>query len=234
MVMSPYEPYTYGYESMDASGLFAGAAGFVLVFLVIFYLIMLAVCITFYVLQALGLYTVAKRRGINHPWLAWVPVGNLWLLGTISDQYQYVAKGRVRNRRKVLLGLIIGMFGVLILACGLAVGAVIGMSDMLSGAMLALVVICYIAYVVLAIVVTVFQYIAYYDLFASCDPGNAVLYLVLSIVFNITLPFFVFSCRKKDLGMPSKPAPQPQLVEEPAEETVEETAEEAVEETTEE
>ena len=35
-------------------------------------------------------------------------------------------------------------------------------------------------------------YIAYYDVFKSCKPKNAVLFLVLSIVFDVTLPFFVF------------------------------------------
>lgn len=56
-----------------------------------------------YVLMAVGLYTIAKRRGIRNPWLAWIPVANSWLLGCISDQYQYVAKGRNKSRRKMLL-----------------------------------------------------------------------------------------------------------------------------------
>ena len=44
----------------------------------IFYAIyMLAVSgfgIAAYVLRALGLYNIAKRRGINHAWMSWVPV----------------------------------------------------------------------------------------------------------------------------------------------------------------
>ena len=39
-----------------------------------------------YVLWSLGVYTIAKRRGIRKPWLSWIPVGNLWILGSISDQ----------------------------------------------------------------------------------------------------------------------------------------------------
>ena len=56
-----------------------------------------------YIFQGLTLSTVARRRGINNPWLAWVPVGNVWMLGCISDQYRYVAKGQVKNRRKTML-----------------------------------------------------------------------------------------------------------------------------------
>jgi hypothetical protein len=32
------------------------------------------------------MYTIAKRRQINHPWMAWVPVVDMYLLGCISDQ----------------------------------------------------------------------------------------------------------------------------------------------------
>ncbi len=29
-----------------------------------------------YILSSLGFYTLAKRRGIRHPWLSWIPVAN--------------------------------------------------------------------------------------------------------------------------------------------------------------
>ena len=63
----------------------------------------LAIGIAAYVLQSLGLYTIANRRGISNPWLAWLPVGNMWILGSIADQYQYAANHKVRNRRNALL-----------------------------------------------------------------------------------------------------------------------------------
>lgn len=68
-------------------------------------LISFGVSVTAYVLTALALYTIAKRRGIKHPWLAWIPVADMWLLGCISDQYHYVVKGQVNNRRKTMLTL---------------------------------------------------------------------------------------------------------------------------------
>ena len=55
-----------------------------------------------------------------------------------------------------------------------------------------------------SITYSVFAYICYYDLFRSCSPKNAVLYLVLSIVVSITMPFFIFACRNSDEGMPPK------------------------------
>ena len=56
----------------------------------------------------------------------------------------------------------------------------------------------------LSIAVTVIGYIAYYDLFRSCKPKNDVMFLVLSIIFNVTLPFFVFACSNSDEGMPAR------------------------------
>ena len=61
------------------------------------------VSIATYVLTALALYTIAKRRGLKNAWLAWIPVADCWLLGSLSDQYQYVVNGQHKSRRKILL-----------------------------------------------------------------------------------------------------------------------------------
>ena len=64
--------------------------------------------------------------------------------------------------------------------------------------------ICIIPMVALAIAVVVIRYVAMYDLYTSCSPQNNVLFLVLSIFFNVTEPFFVFFIRKLDGGMPPR------------------------------
>ena len=172
--------------------------------------------IALYVLRALGLYSIAKRRGINRPWMSWVPVLDLWVLGCISDQYQYVVNGKVRNKRKWLLGLSIAMavlyivFAVLI---GVAVfGAVGGMTGSMNdnqlvatllGPVMGLVV-GVIPLVGIAIAVMAIRYVAMYDLYTSCSPQNNVLFLVLSIFFTVTEPFFLFFIRNKDEGMPPR------------------------------
>lgn len=211
-----YYDYYYDYPSMDAfDSVLGGTAGFVLVFAVLVYLLALAYGILNYVLCSLSMYTIAKRRGIHNPWLSWVPLGNLWILGSISDQYQYVVKGKTRGRRKVLLGLSASVFlmmvPVVIGAVVLALGITGSAASVGAGA--AIILLAYLAIVVLGIILMVFEYIALYDLFVSCNPSNAVLYLVLTIFFGVVLPFFMFSCRKKDLGMvPPRPAyQQPQF-----------------------
>ena len=212
--------------------------------------------IAMYVLQALGMYRIANRRGIPNPWLAWIPVAQMWTLGSISDQYQYVAKGKVKNRRKILLGLQIAMAvcGILIVVMAIlftasavqteltemSVNMDMGLNIEVSnadidmggvGAVIGMVVV-YLAMFAIAIVMMVFTYIACYDLFASCHPDNAAMFLVLSIFFNVTLPFFIFAVRNKDLGMPPRrqqpAAPAAEPVPEPVEEPVVETVVEPV------
>jgi hypothetical protein len=220
--MAPYEFYDYSYMEpaigSAAGSAAAGVLGFFAVFFGIFYLIMLAFSVAKYVLHALGLYVVAKRRGIRNPWLSWIPIAEAWILGSLSDQYQYVKKGKIRNRRKVLLGLEIGTVVSLLVILGSIISMAgsefyAGAGDMLLGASLATLLLGYFALFIVAVVAAVFLYIAYYDYFVSCEPNNAVLYLVLSILIPVTLPFFIFFSRKKDLGMPPKKQPQPPVIE---------------------
>lgn len=55
-----------------------------------------------------------------------------------------------------------------------------------------------------AAALAVFQYISLYDVFQSCNPGTSVVFLVLSVIFPILVPFFLFADRKKELGMPRR------------------------------
>lgn len=184
--------------------------------------------IVVYVLQSLGFYSIAKRRGIHNPWLAWIPVANLWVLGSISDHYQYIVKNKKTSRRKILIGLTIALY-VVAIVLGIVLGLIISIAA-ISGAperasvLLLILVLAYLVLLVLAIILTVFQYIAFNDLFTSCNPNNATAFLVLSIFFSFLLPYFVFACRKKDLGMPVPQQPvQPEVPKYiPAPETVEE------------
>ena len=179
--------------------------------------------IVLYVLRAAGVYTIAKRRGINNPWMSWIPVVDLWVLGCISDQFQYVVKGKEKNKRKWMLGLNIALVVVYIVffvILGVTISSIIvtaagGMgADAVLEAILgpvATMMICIIPKVALAIALTVIRYVAMYDLYTSCNPQNNVLFLVLSIFFNVTEPFFVFFNRNGDEGMPPRRV-QPQYI----------------------
>lgn len=169
-----------------------------------------------YVLSSLALYTIAKRRGLNKPWLAWIPVVNVWILGSLSDQYRYVVKGENKSKRKVLLTLnIINSLLGLVMAV-VCVAALLhiantaiygGMEENILreilGPVLGVVGLC-LPMLGVSIAFCILYFMALYDVYKSLDPGNCVLFLVLSILFNVTEPFFLFFNRNKDLGMPPR------------------------------
>ncbi|MBE6921217.1 MAG: hypothetical protein E7468_06635 [Ruminococcaceae bacterium] len=198
------------------------------------------VAVLVYILKALALYTIAKRRNIKKPWLAWIPVVNVWILGSVSDQYQYVVKRQVKNKRKVLLGLNIAMaaIGSVVLIAAVWLFAVLlltiisvpTMSDpetLVSNLMyyagtnvvllnlIGLAGILAIPLAVVSVIQTVYFYMALYDVFRSCEPKNSTLYLVLSLVGNVVVDgaycIFLMLCKDKDLGMPPR---KPEIVEE--------------------
>lgn len=217
-------------------------------------LVSYAVSIALYVLQALGLYTIAQRRGIAYAWLAWVPLGNLWLLASIADDFKQKTQGKQRKLRHwlpslaavttVLSVVILALMFVNVLAPMMQVltyedlmtiyemqqgdsvshmyapaeeaimadieeklDAVLTdemMEKMLGDMLLTL----GLSLLLLpaSIATVVIEYICLYDLFASCDPQNKILYLILSMLVGLQ-GVFIFVCRDKDLGM----APPPEL-----------------------
>ena len=206
--MSGYYPYGQNYNAYYYDEwiwqLFAGLMVVVLIFSAL-------LAVVFYVFRAIGLYRIAKRRTIRHAWLAWIPVASEWIMGSISDQYQYVVKGQIRNRRILLT-----VLSAVILALSAAeavlsldvVAVLVGEMMFGNGSMdpvrLAIVVgltaLCFavqIAYIV-------FYFLALYDLYSSCTTKYNVLFLILGVFFRFLDPFFIFSCREKDEGMPPR------------------------------
>lgn len=219
--MTAYEDY-YEYNFTDADiEILAQLFGVIIGVL----LVMLALWVVCYVFQSVSLYTVAKRRGIKNPWLAWLPVGYYWIAGSISDHYRHETRGEAGRRGIVVLVLALAsivlsnlsgtaassawvnaiesiaaddMEGVMNAMQGASTGGLLSLLE--SGVNIAL---------------FVFWHMCLFDLYNSCDPNRSVLYLILGVIFGVTIPFFLFACRKKDYGMiqknpePEQPAWQP-------------------------
>lgn len=200
--------FDYGFEYAMPDVVGGAAAGIITGIFMIVYFMAMAFSVISYVLNAVGMYRIAKRRGIHHAWLAWIPVGCNWLLGSISDHYQYVTKQKTTRRRKVLLTLNLIMIGATMAFSGaivaVALSAGVGTGNVHASLALVMCAVMYLVIMGLGIAITVISYIAYYDLFRSCKPGNAVLFLILGVIFNVTLPFFVFFVSNSDEGMPAR------------------------------
>ena len=66
-----------------------------------------------YIFNGLALSTIAKRRGYTKHWCAWIPVANVWLMGSLSDQYQSMVHNKTTRRGKILLGTYIAIYALL-------------------------------------------------------------------------------------------------------------------------
>lgn len=201
-------------EFIDISGWAFALLGIILGL----WLLLIVATAAFYVLESLGLYTLAKRRAIHHAWLSWLPVGKLWILGSISDQYQYVVKNKVTNRRKILL--LLSVVGLLLAFICLSFAGPIHYQIAMhnfhlhynpyahTGSTLMMVSLGAFIFCIMWLCVSfakiIYRFIALYDLYTSCSPMNNVLFMVLSVFFPFLRPVFIFVCRNNDAGMPPR------------------------------
>lgn len=187
--------------------------------------IALMVNVVMWVFRSLPMYAIAKRRGLRNPWLAWIPVGSEWIIGSVSDQYQYLTQGKNRNRRKILLILSLTAMVLGWISAGWSITRVLSVfftygeyapPEAFVEVMLPMTGTMLLGVLSFGVGVAafVFRQISMYDLYRSCDPKNAIPYLVLSILFPILEPVFLMILRNRDDGMP----PRKTAAEEPANE----------------
>ncbi len=165
-----------------------------------------------YILNAVAFYALAKNRGYNRPWLAWIPIASDYLKGAIADDINYRNGKSSKLRVWLLIASIVAKLGVS--AYGVFQGlfsvnmmrAIFGSMGNMDGyvqffnhntelsLILALVSLVFSG---LTIAYAVVYYISMYRIYVDYVPTNAVLFLVLSIIFNIVEPFLVLSIRNK-------------------------------------
>ncbi len=145
-------------NTADIGAFLAAAAGLTFIMLIIF--------AALWTLKSIGLSQMAKNKGIENSWLAWLPVGDLFIMGTIVEEMNF--------------------FGIKINNLGLWFPVVCLMGGLLGGIP--------ILGILLFIGVLVFQ-IAFIHKFFSLYTLQATLYTVLSVFFAFLYPIFIFSLR---------------------------------------
>lgn len=172
-----YDYYDFGdsFYNYDTLGTFIG------IIIVICLCIMIFACvfaIIAYIFKGISLYTLAKKRNLRYPWIAWIPMANRYLLGAlINDQ--------------VSIGSLHIPYAAIILPL------LSGVSTLLSNTVTLIPFVGWIFLFIAGILIAIYEYSAYYWLYRIYNPKNATLYLVLSIIFPVTIPFFWFSLRDK-------------------------------------
>ncbi len=166
---------------------------------VIYLVIILIILTPQYIMDSLALHKIARRRKIENHWLAWIPLGKDWVRGCISDQYQQVVCGKVKQRRMWLpllygLSALAYIVGLVLVFVALAlypagqdvtvhppvdsIGAVVAMSVVL------------LAGTGCSIAAAIIMWLSTYDLFRSCDPEQGKAYTIISLVIALVFPSF--------------------------------------------
>ncbi len=179
---------------------------FALVYLVVICIVLMPI----YVMNAYPLFAIARRRGLKHAWLAWVPIGGAYVLGNISDDYQLMNRDNLKNRR-IWLPVLQGLTVVLIVAIWVWALFSFGNENPLGIAGLPFV----LAAMAVCVVGAVMKWMATYDLFRSCEPYRAGVYLAICLGIRFVMPAFsivreilMLVVCQKDQGMPRQVLPE--------------------------
>ena len=74
----------------------------------------LTVCLVLYILAGIGLYRLARERRIRAPWLAFIPLGNFWIMGKLAGEVR-IARVRVPGMEILLPAAVLLLFSVRLL-----------------------------------------------------------------------------------------------------------------------
>lgn len=166
--------------------------------------------IAIYLLESISVYKMAKSAEIKNPWLAFIPVANDWVFGTLAEKYKK-KNGTKSARFGIILPVLEGI--VLIEAIALTIFTVISIKEITGYALDAVntstemapeqfmslipVIILYFALMAVVIAYAVVFFIALWRVYSSFDKSNATLYIVLSVIFTISVPIILFIIRNR-------------------------------------
>lgn len=80
---------TYSYTTSAADSILAGILAIYFIVLLVFFLFY----VISYVFKGIGMYTIAKRQGMDYPWLAFIPFARTYLHGELAGRISLKNKG---------------------------------------------------------------------------------------------------------------------------------------------
>ena len=176
-----------------------------LIFVIVLYIILFAGTIANYVLTSLSLYTIAKRRLIGNPWLAWIPIGSVWIMGSIADDYD--AKMNINRKwRVVLLALMLiffAVFMILYISMFVMIFSFVAKHQYVEPLPQDIVDFVFpitffaVMISVLAMALTACNYICMFKIFESTVPHKALKYFLLSLLVPFAYAICLFLSRNQ-------------------------------------
>lgn len=179
----------------------------------------LLLSLVLYVFQSIGLHKMGRTCQVQNAWLAWLPIGNLYVIGALAQ-----CDNRVCGKKGLPYRVLLPVGGAVTICTSIAtvvlmlslIGQVViaelssngYLEDTAVGFGLALgpLVMLTLLLMVVSVATAVLEYIALYRIFHLFDRQNATLYIILSIFVTVSLPIILFILRNRQ---PGAPAPQP-------------------------
>ena len=195
-----------------------GAIGIILAVIGV-YLIILAVAVINYILTSLSPQRMAKHRHISHGWLAWIPFGGDWIVGSIVD-FHDAQKGIRRKWRVALLvmdlifwvGFIVAyvVLFVSIFSLGMQINGMEYLNEMeIVGKVLGAILPIYLVLIVVMIVGMAWSFcrmICMYKIYEGTYPHKALKYMLLSLLVPLASAICLYKCKDMYDGMKIEPA----------------------------
>ena len=195
----------------------------ILILYLLYYLFAMAYGAFSYIGMGLGGFRMARKVGMNNPWMFWIPLANAYAMGNLADQQASLCDGRSTTFRKKMLAwniviicaallFVIAMVPILLVV---SVHGTMGqdgtvtvpekyMEDLAGPALFFL--FSFLAFLVLSVIYLVVYYKVLYRIFKLYAPDGAVGLLILSIFINAAIPavFLILSGKEPALPMPAE------------------------------
>ncbi len=160
-----------------------------------------------YIMHAIAVHHIAKRRKLAAPWLAWIPVARLWTLGAIADEFDKRSSGHDRRFRIFYLVLSVLMILCFVGVASAAVSAIeilssVNLRDMedVFGAVMAIFgassgLSSYITYIYLLLICL--ESIIIFKIYDSLSPKLALIFTLLYVVVPLFAPISLLCLKNK-------------------------------------
>ena len=126
----------------------------------------LTVCLVLYILGGIGLYRLARARGIRAPWLAFIPLGNFWIIGKLAGEVR-IARIRIPGMEFLLPAAIVLLFAIRLFEAGWI-------------------------HILAAVLFVLLLAAAFFTLIRREKPGKEIPYTLLAVLLPFMGPIFLF------------------------------------------
>lgn len=162
-------------QSDTAFSIIFGALG-AFFFVILFAAILFG--IVFYILQAIGLYRIAQRKGIDHAWLAWIPFAQTYLYAEVIGKEIMIGTIKIPQFPWAYIAIIYG-------------------TSLIAGILNVIPFFGQILVALLGPAIYVVSIYVMYRFFKLFEGENAVIYTVICAIFPFIMPIMILVLRDK-------------------------------------